>query len=87
MYQTVTINLYDAILGNDIIVEALSGKFKFKITEGTQNGKTIRLKGKGMPVYDKPTLFGDLYLLIHVQIPEKLSEKQKALFKELKATT
>ena len=87
LYQTVTVNLYDAILGNDIIVETLSGKLKIKITEGTQNGKTIRLKGKGMPIYEKTTIFGDLYLLIQVQIPEKLNEKQKALFEELKATT
>jgi curved DNA-binding protein len=87
LYQTVIVNLYDAILGNDIIVETLSGKLKIKITEGTQNGKTIRLKGKGMPVYEKPNLFGDLYLIIQVQIPEKLTEKQKALFEELKTTT
>jgi curved DNA-binding protein len=86
LHQTVNINLYDAILGNDIVVETLSGKLKIKITEGTQNGKTIRLKGKGMPIYEKPTFFGDLYLLIQVQIPENLNEKQKALFQELKAT-
>ena len=85
LYQTVNINLYDAILGNDIIIETLSGKLKIKIVAGTQNGKTIRLKGKGMPVYDKPNTFGDFYLIINIQNPEKLNEKQKALFEELKA--
>lgn len=85
LHQTVNINLYDAILGNEIIVETLSGKLKIKIPVGTQNGKTIRLKGKGMPVYDKPGTFGDLYILIQIQIPEKLTDKQKALFEELKA--
>jgi curved DNA-binding protein len=84
LYQTVNLNLYDAILGNDIIVETLSGKLKIKITSGTQNGKTIRLKGKGMPIYEKPSFFGDLYILIQVQIPESLTEKQKTLFEELK---
>jgi curved DNA-binding protein len=85
LYQTVDINLYDAVLGSDLIIETLSGKLKIKIPAGTQNGKTIRLKGKGMPIYEKPTFFGDLYISIQVKIPENLTEKQMALFEELKA--
>jgi curved DNA-binding protein len=85
LYQTAIVNLYDAILGNDIIIETLSGKLKIKIPAGTQNGKTLRLKGKGMPVYEKPGIFGDLYILIQVEIPDKLNDKQKTLFEELKA--
>jgi len=85
LYQTVTLNLYDAVLGNELIIETLSGKLKIQIPGGTQNGKTIRLKGKGMPVYENPTFFGDLYILIQIVIPEKLTDKQIALFKELKA--
>ena len=87
LYQTANINLYDAVLGNDVIIETLSGKLKIKIQAGTQNEKTIRLKGKGMPVYERIGTFGDLYIVIRVQIPEKLSDKQKALFEELKATS
>ncbi len=85
LYLNVNINLFDAILGNDVIIETLSGKLKIKIEAGTQNGKTIRLKGKGMPVYEKNSTFGDFYILIQIQIPKKLSDKQKALFEELKA--
>ena len=85
LYQKVNINLFDAVLGNEIIVETLSGKLKIKITAGTQNGKTIRIKGKGMPIYEKATFFGDLYLIIQVQIPENINEMQKKLFEELKA--
>ena len=85
LYQTIDVNVYDAILGSDLIIETLSGKLKIKIPAGTQNGKTIRLKGKGMPVYEKPTFFGDLYISIQVKIPENLTEKQMALFEELKA--
>ncbi len=84
LYQIITINLYDAILGNDIIVETLSGKLKIKIESGTQNGKSIRLKGKGMPVYEKSEIFGDLYITIQIKIPERLTDKQKVLFQELK---
>ena len=84
LYQVVSVNLYDAVLGNDIIVTSVSGKFKIKIEAGTQNGKSIRLKNKGMPEYNNSEILGDLYITIQVKIPDKLSEKQKALFKELK---
>ena len=54
--------------------------------EGTQSGKTVRLKGKGMPVYDKLDVFGDFYIQLQVKIPETLSKEQKSLFEQLKAT-
>ncbi len=85
LHQILNIDIYDAILGNDVIIETLSGKLKIKILAGTQNGKTIRLKGKGMPVYEKIDTFGDFYILINIIIPDKLSDKQKSIFEELKA--
>ena len=85
LYETINVNLYDAILGSDTIIETLSGKLKIKIEAGTQNGKSIRLKGKGMPVYEKPGTFGDFYISIQIKIPEKLTDKQKELFEELKS--
>ncbi len=87
LYQTVNIDMIDAVLGNDVIVEHLSGKIKINIEPGTQNGKAIRLKGKGMPIYEKPATFGDLYLTTHITIPTNLNEKQKALFKEIQEIT
>jgi curved DNA-binding protein len=85
LYQDLTIDLYTAVLGGEIIVNTLSGQIKIKIEQSTQNGKTLRLKGKGMPLYDKKDSYGDLYVRIQVQIPEKLSDKQKALFEEIKS--
>jgi curved DNA-binding protein len=84
LYINHSIDLYTALLGGDIIVNTLSGQVKIKITEGTQNGKTIRLKGKGMPVYEEATKYGDLYVQLQVQIPEKLNDKQKELFNQIK---
>jgi curved DNA-binding protein len=50
----------------------------------TQNGTTVRLKGKGFPVYKKEGEAGDLYVTYNVKIPTNLSEKQKELFQQLK---
>lgn len=80
------IDLYTAVLGGEILVNTLSGQVKVKIAEGTQNGKIIRLKGKGMPVYDKTDNFGNLTIVLQVQIPDKLTQSQRDLFEQLKAT-
>ena len=79
------IDLYTAVLGGEILAETLTGQVKVKITAGTQYNKTMRIKGKGMPVYGSEGVFGDMYIQLHVQIPQKLTDKQKELFEELKA--
>ena len=82
LYTTVDIDLYTAVLGGEVTLETLSGKVKLKVQPETQNGTKIRLKGKGFPVY-KSEEFGDLFITYNVKIPTNLTEKQKALFKEL----
>lgn len=86
LFENQAIDLYTAVLGGDIIVNTLSGKVKVTIAAGTQNGKSIRLKGKGMPIYDKENAFGDLNIQFQVQIPEKLTNQQRTLFESLKLT-
>ncbi|MEO6037846.1 MAG: J domain-containing protein, partial [Saprospiraceae bacterium] len=78
------IDLYTAVLGGETLVPTLSGQLKVKIAAGTQPGKMVRIKGKGMPVYGKTEVFGDLYVQLQVQIPEKLSEQQRQLFEQLR---
>jgi len=75
--------LYKAILGGDFAITTMKGHFNIKIPAGTQNGKTLRLKGLGMPVYLKKGEFGSLYVKILIDIPEHLSEKEIALFRQL----
>ena len=55
------------------------GKTKIKIPSGTQSGKQLILKGKGMPVL-KRNLFGDLYIRVITEIPTSLTKRQKELF-------
>jgi len=83
LYTKATVDLYTAVLGGEITVDTLAGKVKLKIKPGTQNGTNMRLKGKGFPVYKKEEQFGDLYVSLDIKLPENLSEKEKALFKEL----
>jgi curved DNA-binding protein len=80
-----SIDLYTAVLGGETIISTLNGQVKVKIAQGTQEGKSIRLKGKGLPVHGKPGESGDLIIQLHVSLPQKLTEKQRELFEQLKA--
>lgn len=84
LYKSHSVDLYTCVLGGDSIVDTLSGAIRVTIPAGTQGGKNIRIKSKGMPVYDKAGSFGDLYLQIKVEIPETLTKEQRQLFEQLK---
>jgi len=81
---SVTIDLYTAVLGGDVKVNTLNGNVNLKVKPETQNGMTVRLKGKGFPVYKKEGQFGDLFVTYDVKLPTNLTDKQKQLFEQLK---
>jgi len=77
-----SIHLLQAVLGDEITVKTVYGNIKLKIPAGTQSGKIFKLKGYGMPRLNTHQK-GDNYLKIIVDIPLKLSKKEKELFSEL----
>ncbi|MBE9506862.1 MAG: DnaJ domain-containing protein [Chloroflexi bacterium] len=79
----VDIDLYTAVLGGEVQVPTLDGDVSLKIPAGTNSGKTFRLRGKGMPNPRKPKQHGNLLATIQIQVPQKLSARQKELFEEL----
>lgn len=83
LHLTKDLDLYTAILGGDITIDTLNGKVKLKVAQETQNGVKVKLKGKGLPVYKKEGVYGDLIITYNIVTPKKLSEKQKQLFEEL----
>lgn len=83
LYMSKEVDLYTAVLGGEVTIEAMTGLLKLKVAEGTQNGTKVRLKGKGFPIYKSDGSYGDLIITYQVKIPKDLSEKQKALFIEL----
>ena len=83
LYTTIDLDLYTAVLGNEITFDTLNGKVKLKVKPETQNGSKVKLRGKGFPVYKNEGRFGDFYITYNVKIPTNLTEKQKLLFTEL----
>jgi DnaJ-class molecular chaperone len=77
-------SLTTAILGGEIQVPTPKGsKLALKIPAETQNGRVFRLRGQGMPKLGGKDERGDLFAEVQVQLPEKLTDRQRALFEEL----
>jgi curved DNA-binding protein len=83
LYKNLDLDLYTAVLGGEITIDTLDGKVKLKVKPETQNGTKVKLKGKGLPVYKKDGVYGDLYITYTIKIPTHLSQKEKELFQEL----
>ncbi|NDJ53449.1 MAG: J domain-containing protein [Chloroflexi bacterium] len=83
LYEDILIDLYTAVLGGEVQVETVTGKVTLRINEGTQNGQLIRLRGRGMPKLKQADQYGDLYVRVNVEVPANLTEREKALFREL----
>jgi len=76
--------LYPAVLGGTVSVPTLAGDVSLRIQPGTQSGRSIRLRGKGMPVLRRADTYGDLYAHILVQVPTQLSDQEQQLFEQLR---
>lgn len=75
----VNISFAQAALGATVQVNTLDGKVDLKIPEGTQTGTAFRIKGKGIPYLRNPNQRGDQHIIVTVQTPKKLTEKQREL--------
>ncbi len=82
LHCQVPVSMTTAALGGEIDVPTLGGKATIDIPEGTQSGKTFRLRGKGIKGV-RSSYPGDLYCHIAVETPVKLTEHQRKLLKEL----
>ena len=80
LHCQVPVNIATAALGGEIDVPTLGGKATIEIPEGTQHGKTFRLRGKGIKGV-RSSVAGDLYCHVAVETPVKLTEHQRKLRK------
>ena len=84
LFFELPIGFADAALGETIEVPCIDGsKVKVKIPAGTQYGKQLRLKEKGMPILRRNS-YGDLYIRIIPEVPVSLTKRQKEILEEFK---
>lgn len=95
----VDVDLYTAVLGGEIYIPAVVGtnRIKVKIPELTKQGQLLKLKSKGMPIYDLeydwnglsssddvPERYGDMIIEVNIIMPAKINIKERELFEQLK---
>lgn len=76
------VNFSEAVLGISKEIETVTGKVKIKIEPGTQSGKILRLKGKGLPSIER---YGNGDFLIHINVwtPQELTKEQRKFFEQM----
>jgi molecular chaperone DnaJ len=86
VFYDLYLNLADAALGTNVEIPTLGGKARVKIDEGTQSGKTLRLRGKGLPsVNGGPR--GDMFATINVWTPQNLSQEERKMLEGIRGKT
>jgi DnaJ-class molecular chaperone len=84
LYTDIDVPYLDAILGGEVEVQTLTGKVALRIPELTQNGRQIRLTGKGMPALGSRDRRGDLYARVRIELPAHLNPEERAHFEQLR---
>ena len=79
VYQTIDVMPWQAVLGGKITVATAGGRLQVSLPENCQSGKTIRLKGKGIPAKEA----GDLYLTLNIELPRASDDTARALWQQL----
>lgn len=83
LYYNAHVNFVDAVLGESIEIPTINGKAKIKIEPGTQSGKVLRLKGKGLPILQGYGT-GDLLVHINVWTPKRVSKEEREILEKLR---
>ena len=73
------VTLYEAVLGGKVRVPTLDGAVELAIPAGTSSGRTLRVKGKGLPSKDGT---GDLYATVRIVLPERSDPELEALMRQ-----
>lgn len=82
LYCVIPISFPQAALGDEFEIEGLDGTVEITVPEGTQSGRELRVRGRGVPVLNGRGK-GDLVVKVVVEVPRKLSHMQKELVRQL----
>jgi molecular chaperone DnaJ len=86
LHCMVSISFPQAALGTEVTVPSFEGEYKLKVPAGVQSGQQIPIRNKGVPML-RGRGRGDLIVHVEVQIPKKLTTRQRELLEELASIT
>ena len=82
VYTTVQVPFATAVFGGEVPVQTIDGTVMCSLKAGTQCGTKIRLRGKGIVSMNQPSVRGDQYVTVEIQVPRDLSAESKQKLKE-----
>jgi len=85
LYLDLPLAPWEAALGAAVHIPTLGGLVEMNIPAGTVAGRRLRLAGRGLP--DAGGRQGDLYAVVHIDVPRKLTEQERSLFEQLAASS
>jgi molecular chaperone DnaJ len=85
IYYELQMSIAQAALGTRVRIPTIEGDEEIEIRPGTQPGTEVRLRGRGVPHLRRPGSRGDLHVMVRVNVPTKLSKRQRQLLEELAA--
>ncbi len=81
LVHEVKIEPWQAVLGSELLVPTLEGNVRLKIPPGTHGGQRFRLRGRGLPSTSGTR--GNLYVDVQINVPKKLTEREREVWREL----
>ncbi|RLD70505.1 MAG: J domain-containing protein [Bacteroidetes bacterium] len=84
LHCDIFVNIYTALLGGKVKLNTFHGEKIIKIPKGIVHDKILRIKGAGMPAYNSPNTFGDLYVKVKYKIPKDFSDEETELLEKLR---
>ena len=81
LYYDLELAPWEAVLGTTLNVPTLGGSVSLRIPAGMTSGRQLRVRGQGLPTGHEAR--GDLYAVISIQVPERASTEEKALWEKL----
>lgn len=85
LYVDLPVTPWEAALGAEVPVPTLSGSVRLKAPAGSSTGRRLRLRGQGLPGPDGSA--GDLYAVLAIHVPKRLTKQERELFEQLAATS
>jgi curved DNA-binding protein len=85
LYVDLAVSPWEAALGADVSVPTLDGSARVKVPAGSSSGRRLRLRGQGLPGGGGSA--GDLYAVVMIHVPKKLTRRERELFKQLASTS
>ncbi len=83
LHTEVPVDLYTALLGGTVTVNGPVGELRLTVPALTQNGRSFRLRGRGMPELRNSEQHGDLYARVRVVLPQSLTDRERELVQQL----